>query len=82
MAMLLNDTLKGLTRTRSIHSDIKTRSIAGIADDVVTRVKVIAANNNVSIGQLAELAIVSFCNAYDGVTVWRLNDKDDDVKGD
>jgi hypothetical protein len=64
MQMVLDD-VKALTRTRRINSDKATRSIAGISDDVVIRLKVIAANNNVSIGQLAELAIVKFCDAID-----------------
>jgi hypothetical protein len=58
----LLDEIKQLTRTRYGDKVKPTRSIAGIGDEVVTRLKVIAARYDVSVGQLAELAIDKFCN--------------------
>jgi hypothetical protein len=65
MEPTLLDDIKQLTRTRYGNKVKPTRSIAGVADGVVTRLKVIAARYDVSVGQLAELAIDKFCDAID-----------------
>jgi hypothetical protein len=63
MIQQLENTIRSLTRTRKQNSDKPTRSIAGIDAETVTRLKVLASRHDVSIGQLAELAIGMFCDA-------------------